>query len=217
MRRRFVLAAVGIAVAGLALAHVVGSAASLDLDGGTLQAFSLGAHVEAAAVPVAAVVDIVAESLDEGAEGENVTAYIELPKGFDVAAIDVATVVLCTSTACVPADADPGEVGDGDGDGVADRMVKFDRQLVIALVADTAAPVEVTFTVSGLVAGVAFAGADTVQILGPDEDPTAPLSTPQVSASFEPPISPEVSVSPEASESSDVSVSSEASESSAPG
>ena len=197
MWRRFILAAVGIAVAALALAHVVGSAASLDVDGGTIQAFSLGAHVETATVPVAAIIDLVAESLDEEAEGEDVTAYIELPRGFDVAAIDVASVVLCTSTACVPADAGPGEVGDFDGDSVTDYMVEFDGRLVIALVADTAAPVEVTFTVSGLVAGVPFAGADAIQIVGPDEDATSPVSTPQVS---ELSVSPEVSVSPETSE-----------------
>ena len=148
-------------------------------------------------MPVAAIIDLVAESLDEEAEGEDVTAYIELPRGFDVAAIDVASVVLCTSTACVPADAGPGEVGDFDGDSVTDYMVEFDGRLVIALVADTAAPVEITFTVSGLVAGVPFAGADAIQIVGPDEDATSPVSTPQVS---ELSVSPEVSVSPETSE-----------------
>lgn len=186
---RAALLATGLAVMALMLAGMTASATSLPVQGGTLQAFSLAAQIDPPAAPLPATVDIQPDSIQTGSQGEDVAAYVELPEGYDVAAIEIGTVVLCASGGCVSAHAAPHEVGDHDGDQVSDRMVKFGRGSLIALVSDVEVPAGVSFTVSGLVAGVPFAGADTVQFVGP---PTSP--TPE--ASPEPEVSPTPEVPP---------------------
>jgi len=57
-----------------------------------------------------------------------VTCYIELPNDGDVSDIDVATVELWHGSAfIILAEEHPIEVGDYDGDGVLDLMVKFGK------------------------------------------------------------------------------------------
>ena len=111
--------------------------------------------------PLSATVDIKPDTLNPTGEGEWVTAsYIELPEGYDVADIDVSTVLL---EGTIPAELEPIIIGDYDSDGVPDLMVKFDRQAVIAYLGDTTG--EVTLTVSGRVAGVPFEGSDTITVI----------------------------------------------------
>jgi hypothetical protein len=88
-----------------------------------------------------------------------VTCYVELPEGYDPAAIDLATVLLNDQIAPEPR---PTGVGDYDLDGIADRMFKFSRSQVIAIL-----PVgdSIEVRVTGEVAGEPFAGADTVRVL----------------------------------------------------
>ena len=76
--------------------------------------------------------------------------------------IDVSTVLL---NGLVPAELSPTEVGDYDGDGIADLMVKFDR-------ADTHTTLEVGDVVPISVAGqlsdgTAFEGTETVRVIAP--------------------------------------------------
>jgi hypothetical protein len=137
--------------------------------------------------PIVATVDIKPESLQKRSQGPSILAFIELPTGFDVADIAVATVRICLGmdpcgTAGVSA-TNP-KVGDADGDGVPDLKVQFDRASVIALVTGIPAPAVVSFTVSGFVGGSPFAGSDTVRLVDP---------TPE-SASGSPP--PEPTVTP---------------------
>ena len=137
--------------------------------------------------PLLATVDIDPDTLNRHSQGNFVTAYVELPEPWDVVDIDVSTVKLAVEgeAAAVSAESHPTEVGDHDGDGIPDRMVKFDRAAVIALVADVAAPSTVTFTVSGIVdpPGRTFAGSDTVRLVDPEPEPgPSPTATPTPSS-----------------------------------
>jgi LysM repeat protein len=163
--------------------------------------FQTGSGSEA---PISATVEIHPETLNLKSHGRWVTAYIELPDGFDVASIDVSTVRLCVGqvTTCseeasVPAEGHPSSVGDHDRDGIPDLTVKFDRQALIQLLGDQRG--ETLLTVAGLVEapGEPFAGSDTIRVIdrgcgsehaGPcaeeeadeeaSEDATAPEATP---------------------------------------
>ena len=64
------------------------------------------------------------ETLNPKSNGRWVTAYIELPSGYDVNDIDVSTILL---EGVIPAEGQPTAVGDHDGDGISDLMVKFSR------------------------------------------------------------------------------------------
>lgn len=132
--------------------------------------------------PIVATVDIKPESLQKRSHGPSVLAFIELPTGFDVADIAVATVRICPGTdPCgtggVPA-TNP-KVGDVDGDGVPDLKVQFDRASVIAMVASIPTPAVVTFTVSGFVGGSTFAGRDTVRLVDPTPESVSASPPPE--------------------------------------
>jgi len=121
---------------------------------------------------ILATVEIHPDPLHLKSEGRPVTAYIELPQGYDVGNIDVSTVRLCLGqvTACpedasVPAQAHPGGVGDHDGDTIPDRMVKFDRRELVELLDGQTG--DVTMSVTGIVTppGESFAGSDTIRVI----------------------------------------------------
>jgi len=62
----------------------------------------------------------------------------------------------------------PTSVGDYDGDKVPDRMVKFERQAVIAALVQAGKTGDVTLTVTGqLNDGRAFIGTDTIKVINP--------------------------------------------------
>lgn len=112
--------------------------------------------------PVPATVDFKPDTLNRASQSDksSVTVYIEAP-GYDVNAIDVATIILNTSKGSVSAQLKPTEVGDCDKDGMPDRMVKFDRQAVIAIV-DVGEKVKIT--ISGKIAGAIFEGSDEIRV-----------------------------------------------------
>jgi hypothetical protein len=154
--------AIGVTVL-IAASVVVGWAAKLTVNGGTLQAFTYPVDLG----PVAATVDIDPDTLNPGSEGSFVMAYIELPEGYDVGDIDISTVTLKVAgvDGSVAAAPSPTEVGDHDADGIADLMVKFDRAAVLGLIDGEGG--DMTFVVAGgLVDGQAFEGADTVTLTG---------------------------------------------------
>jgi LysM repeat protein len=135
---------------------------------------------------IAATVDIDPQTLNPGSQGRFVTAYIELPEGYDVADIDVSTVTLKIEGAydSVPAELSPTEVGAHDADGIPDRMVKFSRQAVIALLGGRTG--DVAFKVRGEVSGSPFEGTDTIRVLdsrgGAEDAEAAPPQQPPPSA-----------------------------------
>ena len=142
-----------------------------DVDGdGDLDAFIANAAGQANKVwlntsttALIVTIDIDPDTLNLKSKGKWVTAYIELPDGYDVADIDVGTVTL---EATIPAEDHPTEIGDYDNDGVPDLMVKFDRQALIEYLDGTTG--EVTLTVSGeLSDGTSFEGSDTITVINP--------------------------------------------------
>lgn len=110
---------------------------------------------------VNAVIDMKPDALNLRSNARWVTAYIELPKGYDVKNIDVSTILLNN---IIPAEPHPIKIGDYDADGIPDLMVKFDKSAVSSLIK----PGEkaVTFMISGEVNGVSFIGFDVVKVVG---------------------------------------------------
>jgi hypothetical protein len=110
-------------------------------------------------------VDIAPETLNLKSEGTGVTCYIELPPGFDVGEIKVDDDDRPVLNEQVPAELSPTEVGDYDGDGIPDLMVKFDR----AATNDTLEVGDVVhISVAGqLNDGTEFEGCDVVRVIEP--------------------------------------------------
>ena len=108
------------------------------------------------------------DTLNLKSKGKLFAAYIELPEGYDVADIDISTLLLNDT---VPAEPSPTEIGDYDSDGIADLMVKFDRQEVIDELEWDWTVVyseEITITLN-LNDGTAGEGSDTIKVL-PEEN-----------------------------------------------
>jgi len=112
------------------------------------------------------VIDPQTLNLKSQSDKNAVTSYIEFPTGYSVAQINVASVKLDVVGTPVAAQASPTSVGDNDGDGVADRMVKADRQSVIAAL--TGKTGGVTIVVTGtLTDGRAFTCRATINVINP--------------------------------------------------
>jgi hypothetical protein len=107
--------------------------------------------------------------------GRWMTAYLQPPAELAASAIDVGSIrfhgnVAGSSPVLVDAEA-PSEIGDNDGDGVRDLMVKFPRDAVRQTLTEGAA---IPVTVTGTVAGRPFTGATTLRVLhAPVTSPTA--------------------------------------------
>jgi len=119
-----------------------------------------------------AVIDLDSDTLNLRSRGKWITCYIELPEGYDAAEIDGATVRLEDIAAYISkgrwgrgwarTGAGQGNIVDHDGDGVLERMVRFDRAAVQEIVQ---AP-ETTLVVSGqLVDGTPFEGMATIRVI----------------------------------------------------
>jgi parallel beta-helix repeat protein len=112
----------------------------------------------------ATVIDFDPDTLNLKSKGKVVTVYIELPTGYEVSQIDVSSIML---NGTVSALAKPTEIGDYDGDGVPDLMVKFDRASVITLFAGKTVPENYVIEVTGTVAGIRFKGTITIRVISP--------------------------------------------------
>lgn len=125
-----------------------------------LTLFIGGLPANASAGTLTAAVDVKPETLILKGNGNQVTAYIELSAPFNVADINIGTVVLDVNGNEIAAESEPFRIGDFDEDGISDLMVKFDRQsLQSHLFTGTQ-----TLTVSGeLNGGEAFSGTDTIK------------------------------------------------------
>ena len=179
-RRDGPVAIVAGAVLFLLAAVAFGSGAELGLSGGTIQQIDLRFDCPGCLDPVGAQVDLKPESLQKRSSGSWITAFVELPDGYDVGGIDVTSVLLCRGAGVcgggVPA-RQP-KIGDADHDGIPDLKVQFDRAQVIALIADVTPPQPVTFAVSGQIDGRTFVGTDIVRIVDPEIAPEPILDPP---------------------------------------
>jgi hypothetical protein len=124
---------------------------------------NLGAQV------ISGTVDLDSNTLNCKSKGRWITAYVELPEGYEPSDVDVNSVML-NHTIPVGAKARVA-VGDYDSDGISDLMVKFDRAAVIELLGaidypdDTGKSSLVTVQVTGEVAGTTFEGSDKIKVL----------------------------------------------------
>jgi len=103
---------------------------------------------------VEATVRITPRTLNLKNEDKWMTCHIELPEGYDVADIDIGSILL---NDVVPAEPDP------TGGGGKKLMVKFSRSAIQAIVSVGEADIKVT----GLVNGVFFQGWDTITVIDP--------------------------------------------------
>lgn len=121
--------------------------------------------------PVETIIDATIEvdpnTLNLGSKGNWITCYIELPEGYDIANINSQTVTLEDVGAYVGDEgwASPqtriANTVDRDGDGVLERMVKFDRSAVQAALK----PGEITVLVKGMLPeNVIFRGTDVIHV-----------------------------------------------------
>lgn len=106
--------------------------------------------------------------LNPRCNGKWITCYLELDEGYDVRAIDGATVTLDDIPAVTgkygwaAPQANACNVADYDADGVLERMVKFEREAVQAIVE----PPETTVTIKGqLTDGTSFEGTAVLRVL----------------------------------------------------
>ena len=111
-----------------------------------------------------AEVDIQPDTLDLTAvvRDKLITAYIELPEGYNPSGIDISTVRLMGE---IPAWEGSIDIVDHDQDGIYELMVRFDRQQVIGyLVSTKQIEGEVSLTLTGVVDGRLFQGMDTILV-----------------------------------------------------
>lgn len=122
---------------------------------------------------IQANIDINPDTLNLRSKGKWITAYIELPEGYDVSQIDINTVML---NYIVSAENDPkygfvksfeSRIGDYDRDGISDLMVKFDRAMVQELLQDAEGVVELIITGEVIYnkVPILFQGTDIIKIM----------------------------------------------------
>ncbi|MEW6592808.1 MAG: DUF2341 domain-containing protein, partial [Candidatus Hadarchaeota archaeon] len=116
---------------------------------------------------IPAVIDIDPDTLNLNSQGKWITAYIELPVGFNPENIGVGTVALeggVLMEGVLSAELRPTEVGDHDNDGVPDLMVKFDRSAVQGLVS---VGDNIKLTVIGKWNEIPFRGTGSIRVIDP--------------------------------------------------
>ena len=100
------------------------------------------------------------DTLNLKSKSSSVTAYIELPQGFDAKQINISTITLNGSA---PALSKPTAIGDYNHNGIPDLMVKFNRQVVQSILMKGD---KIKITISGrLNDGRLFKGSDTIKVI----------------------------------------------------
>jgi len=120
----------------------------------------MGASEYQGVMAIEATIDIDPDTLNLTSKGRWITAYIELPAGYNVADIDVPALLLNDS---VQAESKPASIGDDDNDGILDLMAKFDRAAVEGLL-EVSEKVEITVSGS-LTDGTQFLGIDIIRVI----------------------------------------------------
>lgn len=116
---------------------------------------------------VVATVEYGPETINLKSKGRFVTAYIELPSGFDVTHIDPGIVAITAIDGAaippIPARSRPTEIGDFDNDGIADLMVKFSRSELQQVLSPGMRAIQL----EGFVDGQLFVGERSVGVIRP--------------------------------------------------
>jgi sugar lactone lactonase YvrE len=109
--------------------------------------------------PIAMAFDFTPNTLNLASQGRWVTGFLEPASPFAASDIDISSIRL---NATVPVDpAAPAELGDHDGNGVSDLMVKFDRTAVELKLSEGDNAVNIT----GTLGSDSFSGADNVRAI----------------------------------------------------
>ena len=117
-------------------------------------------------VKIPATIDIDPDTLNLNSKGRWITAYIELPEGYDVGDVKVPSIRLDENFSVDPVA--PVETEDYDSDGILDLMVKFNRAEVISYIYNILGikSGNVTLTVSGqLNDETVFEGSDIIRVI----------------------------------------------------
>jgi parallel beta-helix repeat protein len=112
---------------------------------------------------ISATVDINPKALNLKSRGKWITTYIELPEGYDVANINVSSIMLNDTILVEPS---PTVIGDYDNDTIPDLMVNFNRTIVSEhILSSNIVYGNVTLTLTGqLYNGTIFAGSDIILV-----------------------------------------------------
>jgi len=128
---------------------------------------------------VTATVDVDPDTLNLRSKGRWITAYIQLPEGYNPADID-ATMILLDDAISPVLDSKYGFVTnpseylvDHNEDGILERMVKFDRATVQSWIYQSAGTrSDISLTITGsLLDGPSFKGIDTISIFWTNHGP----------------------------------------------
>ena len=124
--------------------------------------------LEVVVKPIPATIDCDPNTLNLKSKGQWITCYIELPAGYDVWQINGSTILLngmipayLGKEGWAKAESDQSNIMDNDGDSVLERMVKFDRAAVQAILI----PGEAVLTLAGKVGLADFEGSDTIRVI----------------------------------------------------
>lgn len=126
-------------------------------------------HLYVFGPPITISLDINPDKLNLKSEGKWITAYIELPEGYNVSDIDISSILL---NGTIPVDLDvPTAIGDYDGDGIPDLMVKFNRTQVAEYILSKGIVLgNVTLTITGQLKDLTpFEGSDTIKVRMPGD------------------------------------------------
>jgi len=110
---------------------------------------------------IKAIIDVKPDTLNGSSRRRFITAFIEL-EGFSIEEVDLTTV----SANGIAAELWPGFIGDFDGDGIADLVVKFNGPALLGTLSEDPASIQVT---GKLFDGTPFSGTDTVHFI-PKQD-----------------------------------------------
>ena len=111
------------------------------------------------------IIDFNPDTLNLENKGKFVTAYIELPEGYEISQIDILSIML---NSLVPVLAKPTEIGDYDGDGTPDLMVKFERSEAQAIFSpEEGVIITLTGKVSYNGSSIDFKGSDIIRVVDP--------------------------------------------------
>jgi hypothetical protein len=150
----------GLLVVGFLSASHGGSAASLDVDGGTLQVLSLPGWTGEAPGLLVADVDIKPESLEPTSVGDHITAFVTVP--LEAFSLDLATLRICVGVApCGSSGVAATYAGWSQGGAL---RATFAREGVIAMLVGVPAG-EVTLTVSATSGHQVVAGSTSVRLV----------------------------------------------------